>query len=57
MEIVRKEIVGGRCFNICRTHLQMFSVGTVVGEKTSDVEPVSSFLAVAHQHIGQEEDQ
>ena len=35
----------------------MFSVRTVLGDKTSEVEQVPSFLKVAHQHIGQEEDQ
>ena len=35
----------------------MFSVRTVLGDKTSEVEQVPSFLTVAHQHTGQEEDQ
>ena len=35
----------------------MFSVRTVLGDKTSKVEQVQSFLKVAHQHNGQEEDQ
>ena len=35
----------------------MFSVRTVLGDKTSEVEQVRSFLKVAHQHTGQEEDQ
>ena len=37
MEVVRKAIVVGKCCSICRTHLQMFSVSTVLGEKASDV--------------------
>ena len=37
VEFVRKGIVGERCWNICWTHLQMFSVSTVVGKKASDV--------------------
>ena len=35
----------------------MFSVRTVLGDKTSEVEQVGSFLKVAHQHTRQEEDQ
>ena len=39
----------------------MFSVSTVLGEKTSDVEQSrgasAKLLAVAHHHVGQEEDQ
>ena len=35
----------------------MFSVRTVLGDKTSEVEQVPSLLKVAHQHTGQEEDQ
>ena len=39
----------------------MFPVSTVLGEKDSDVgsheEQAPSFLAVAHHHSGQEEDQ
>ena len=35
----------------------MFSVRTVLGDKTSEVEQVPSFLNVSHQHTGQEEDQ
>ena len=34
----------------------MFSVRTVLGDKTSEVEQVPSFLKVAHQHTGQKED-
>ena len=37
MEVVRKAIVVGKCCSMCRTHLQMFSVSTVLGEKASDV--------------------
>ena len=35
----------------------MFSIRTVLGDKTSEVEQVPSFLKVAHQHSGQEEKQ
>ena len=35
----------------------MFYVRTVLGDKTSEVEQVPSFLAVTHHHTGQEEDQ
>ena len=38
VEVVRKGIVAGRCWNICWTHLQMVSVSTVLGEKASVVE-------------------
>ena len=38
VEVVRKGVVAGRCWSICWTHLQTFSVSTVVGEKASDVE-------------------
>ena len=37
VEVVRKGIDAGRYWNICWTHLQMFSVSTVLGEKASDV--------------------
>ena len=37
------------------THLQIFSVSAVLGE-ASHVDQVPGFLAVAHRHIGQEED-
>ena len=37
MEVVRKAIVVGKCCSMCRTHLQIFSVSTVLGEKASDV--------------------
>ena len=37
VEVVRKGTDAGRCWNICWTHLQMFSVSTVLGEKASDV--------------------
>ena len=36
--VVRKGIVVGKCWRMCWTHLQMFSVSTVLGEKASDVE-------------------
>ena len=55
MEVVRKRIVSGRCCNICRRYLQMFSVTAVLGEKASVRVP--SFLDVAQHHSGQEEDQ
>ena len=35
----------------------MFSVRTVLGDKTSEVEQVPSFLKVGHKHTRQEEDQ
>ena len=37
VEVVRKAIVVGKCCSMCITHLQMFSVSTVLGEKASDV--------------------
>ena len=37
MEVPRKAIIVGKCCSMCRTHLQMFSVSTVLGEKASDV--------------------
>ena len=37
MEVVRKAIIVGKCCSMWRTHLQMFSVSTVLGEKVSDV--------------------
>ena len=36
MQDVRKAIVVGKCCSMCRTHLQIFSVSTVLGE-VSDV--------------------
>ena len=36
--VVRKGIVVGKCWRMRWTHLQMFSVSTVLGEKASDVE-------------------
>ena len=42
MEVVRKRIVSGRCCNIFRRYLQMFSVTAVLGEKASDVEQSSA---------------
>ena len=38
VEAVKKAIVVGKCGNMCWTHLQMFSVSTVLGEKASVVE-------------------
>ena len=39
VDVVRKAIVVGKCWSMCWTHLQMFSVpSTVLGEKSSDVE-------------------
>jgi len=35
----------------------MFSIRIVLGDKASKVEQVTSFLKVAHQHAGQEEEQ
>ena len=35
----------------------MFSIRTVLGDKASEVDQVTSFLKVAHQHTGQEEEQ
>ena len=60
VEVARKGIVVGRCWSLCWTHLQMFSVSTVLGEKAANVgspeEHLPSFLAVAHHHDGEEED-
>ena len=36
--VVRKDIVVGKCWRKCWTHLQMIFVSTVLGEKSSDVE-------------------
>ena len=38
VEVVRKFIIAGWCSIICWTHLQMFSVSTVLGVNTSEVE-------------------
>ena len=38
LEVVRKGIFVVKCWSICWTHLQMFSVSTVLGGKASDVE-------------------
>ena len=38
VEVVKKGIVVGKCWSLCWTHLEMFSVSTVLGEKASDVE-------------------
>ena len=60
VEVVRKDIVVGKCWSMCWTHLQMFSVSTVLGEKVSDVEQSwgasAKLLVVAHHHLGQEDD-
>ena len=37
VEVVRKGIIAGRCSIISWTHLQMFSVSTVLGEKACDI--------------------
>ena len=37
LEAVIKTIVVRKCWSLCWTHLQMFSVSTVLGEKASDV--------------------
>ena len=55
VEIVRKAIDVLKCCIMCWTHLQTFSVSTILGE-ASDVEQVPGFLPVAHRHIGQEDD-
>ena len=38
VDVIGKGIVVGKCWSLCWTHLQMFSVSTVLGEKASDVE-------------------
>ena len=38
VEAFKKAIVVGKCWKMCSTHLQMFSVGTVLDEKASVVE-------------------
>ena len=38
VDVVRKAVIAGFFKFICWRHLQMFSVSTVLGEKTSDVE-------------------
>ena len=38
VQVVRKAIVVGKCWSMCWTHLQMFSVSTVLGKKASTVE-------------------
>ena len=57
-EVVRKAIVASRSC-ICLTHLQTFSVSTVLDQKASNVKQSSGasakLLGVAHHHIGQEE--
>ena len=37
-EVVRKDIVVGKCWSLCWRHLQMFFVSTVLGVKASDME-------------------
>ena len=37
VEVVRKGIVVGKCWSMCWTHLLMFPVSTIIGEKASDV--------------------
>ena len=37
LEVVRKGIFVVKCWRVCWTHLQIFSVSTVLGEKASDV--------------------
>ena len=37
VEVVRKGIIAGLCSIVCWTHLQMFSISTVLGEKAFDV--------------------
>ena len=50
-------VCAGLSWCISCTLSQMFSVRTVLGDKTSEVEQVPSFLKVAHQHTEQEEEQ
>ena len=38
VELLEKPLLPGHFFCICWTHLQIFSVSTVLGEKTSDVD-------------------
>ena len=45
VEAVRKGIVVGKCCIMCWTHLQMFFVSTVLGEKSFDVEQASTASA------------
>ena len=47
VEVVKKGIIAGRYSIICRTHLQMFSVSTVLGEKASDVGAVLRSISQA----------
>ena len=58
VQVVRKAIVVGKCCSMRWTHLQMFSVSTVLGKKASTVEQswgeVPIFLGVALHHTGQE---
>ena len=45
VEAVRKGIVVGKCCIMCWTHLQMFFVSTVLGEKSHDVDQASAASA------------
>ena len=45
-------VCAGLCWSISGTLSQMFSIRTVLGDKASEVEQVTSFLKVAHQHTG-----
>ena len=47
VDVVRKAIIAGRYSIICWTHLQMFSVSTVLGEKASDVGAVLRSISQA----------
>ena len=59
VEVVRKCFVAGKCWSMCWTHLQMFSVSTVLGEKASIVEQFQGASAKLpgrrHHHTGQEQ--
>ena len=60
VEVVRKGIVVGKCWNMCWTHVQMFSVSTMVRRLpmwSSFEDHLPSFLTVAHHYDGQEEGQ
>ena len=59
VKVVRKGIVVVKCWSMRWTHVQVFSVSTVLGEKAFDVEQSwgASWkpLAAARHHVGQEE--
>ena len=62
MEFVRKGIVGGRCWNIEHVYKCFVSVLSQARRPATwgnheEQEQVPGFLAVAHRHFGQEEDQ